>query len=160
MTCPRYQIENPEGGSSNGTEDNKAVVKRYIEALDAGNAELVEALFSKDCRIYRPEQPEPLVGVELVHLIVLGAHRLYSEFKTTIHDMIQEEERVAIRLTHNAVYRNKWTTRIGTFDCAGKPTKWDAMAIFVLRGGKIIEEYVMRDELGMLLSVGALKRTP
>jgi ketosteroid isomerase-like protein len=139
-------------------EDNKAVVRRYFEVLDAGNTGAVDALFSKDCRIYRPEQPEPLVGTDLVRLIVLGAHQLYSEFKTTIHDMIQEGECVAVRLTHNAVYRDKWTTRIGTFDCVGKPTKWDAMAMFVLRGGKIIEEHVMRDELGMLLSVGALQR--
>jgi ketosteroid isomerase-like protein len=139
-------------------EDNKAIVRRYFEALDAGNVELVEVLFSKDCRIYRPEQPEPLVGIELVRLIVLGAHQLYSELKTTIHDMIQEGERIAVRITHNAVYRNKWTTRIGTFDCVGKPTKWDAMAIFVLRDGKIIEEHVMRDELGMLLSMGVLQR--
>jgi ketosteroid isomerase-like protein len=140
-------------------ENNKAVVRYYFDALDAGQAEMVDVLFAKDCRIYRPEQSEPLVGVELVRLIVLGAHQLFSEFKTTIHDMVQEGERVAVRITHDAVYRDKWTTRIGTFNVTGKPTQWNAMAIFVFRDGKIVEEYVMRDELGMLLSVGALQAT-
>jgi ketosteroid isomerase-like protein len=140
-------------------ENNKAVVRHYFDALDAGQAEMVDVLFGKDCRIYRPEQSEPLIGVELVRLIVLGAHQLFSEFKTTIHDMVQEGERVAVRITHDAVYRDKWTTRIGTFNVTGKLTQWNAMAIFVFRDGKIIEEYVMRDELGMLLSVGALQAT-
>lgn len=140
-------------------ENNKAVVRYYFDALDAGQAEMVDVLFAKDCRIYRPEQSEPLVGIELVRLIVLGAHQLFSEFKTTIHDMVQEGERVAVRITHDAVYRDKWTTRIGTFEVTGKPTQWNAMAIFVFRDVKIVEEYVMRDELGMLISIGALQAT-
>ena len=140
-------------------EDNKAVVRRYMEALDAGNTELLEVLLSDDCRMHRPEQPEPLIGIEAARRIVSGAHQIFSEFSTTIHDMLQEEERVAIRITHNAICRNKCPCRIGMFDCAGKPIKWDAMSILVLRGGKIIEEHVIRDELGMLISIGALQTT-
>jgi len=60
----------------------------------------------------------------------------------------------------NAVYRGEWCTRIGTFECTGKPTTWDAIAIFVLTDGKIVEERVMCDELGMLLNVGALELAP
>jgi len=84
-------------------EDNKAIVRRYFEVLDAGNTELVDVLFSEGCRIYRPEQPEPLIGVESVRWIILGAHQLYSKFETTIHHMLQEGELVAVHLTHNAV---------------------------------------------------------
>jgi hypothetical protein len=34
---------------------------------------------------------------------------------------------------------------------------WDAIAIFRMQNGKIAEQWVSRDELGILLSVGALK---
>jgi steroid delta-isomerase-like uncharacterized protein len=140
-------------------EDNKAIVRRYIEALDVGNTELIESLFSKDCRIYRPEHPEPLIGVDEVRRVISWAHQLFSEFRTTIHDMLQEENRVAIRITHDAVCRNKCPSRIGIFDCAGKSTKFDAMSMYVLQDGKIVEEYMVRDEIGMLISIGALNST-
>jgi ketosteroid isomerase-like protein len=140
--------------------DNKAIVKLYFEELDAGNAEAARDLFSEDCRIYRPEQMAPLIGADAIHNIVLGTRKLYTEFRTKVHDMIQEGDRVAIRLTHRAVCRGHWNTRIGSFDCSGKPITWDAIVIFVLANGRITEEYVMRDELSMLLNVGAIKRAP
>ena len=64
-----------------------------------------------------------------------------------------------MRVRHAAVYRGAWRTRVGEFELAGKPTAWEAMALFRLRDGKITEERVFRDELGMLLDVGALQPT-
>jgi hypothetical protein len=39
----------------------------------------------------------------------------------------------------------------------GKAVTWDAMVIFRLQNGKIAEQWVSRDELGMLLGFGVLK---
>lgn len=140
--------------------DNKAIVERYFRELDAGNAAAASSLFTTDCRIYRPEEAAPLIGNGEIHRIVSRTHRLYASFETDIHYILGEGDKVAVRLSHRAVGRGKWETRIGTFDCTGKRTGWDAIVLFVLRDGKITDEYVMRDELGMLLSVGALRRVP
>jgi len=141
-------------------KDNKAIVRAYFEALDTGNTDSLDELFLNDCRIYRPEQPGPLIGVEPVRRIISMARQGCSEFSTTINDMLQEGEKVAVYITHKAVFRNKCPSRIGTFDGAGKTAKWDAMTIIELRDGKIAEEHVIRDELGMLLSIGALQSAP
>ena len=42
-------------------------------------------------------------------------------------------------------------------DVRGKTIQWDAMAIFRFDNGKIAEEWVSRDELGMLMQVGKLE---
>jgi ketosteroid isomerase-like protein len=134
------------------------VVARYFEALENGDPSTIPELFATDCRVFRPELTEPLVGIDAIQGVVRRAHQLFDQFKATILDSIEEEDRVAVRVRHEAVYRGEWRTRIGTFDVAGKPTSWEAMALFRLRDGKIAEERVFRDELGMLLDVGAVVR--
>jgi ketosteroid isomerase-like protein len=133
------------------------VVARYFEALEQGEPSTIPELFASDCRVYRPELAEPLVGVDAIKMIVTRAHQVFDGFTATILDMIEERDMVAVRVKHEAVYRGEWRTRIGRFDVAGRPTSWEAMALFRLRDGKITEERVFRDELGMLLDVGALK---
>lgn len=134
----------------------RATVERYFEALDTGDAATIPQLFSSDCRVYRPELPEPLVGVDAVKIVVAMAHRVYSRFQTTILDILEDGDAVAVRVRHDAEYRREWRTRVGTFDVSGKRTSWEAMALFRLRDGEIVEERVYRDELGMLLEVGAI----
>lgn len=136
----------------------KTVVASYFAALDSGDAEAIPGLFSDDCRIFRPELPRPLVGADAVKVVVAMAHRIYEQFETTLLDSLEAGGTVAVRVRHDAVYRQEWRTRVGTFDVAGKPISWEAMALFRLDDGKIIEERVFRDELGMLLDVGALER--
>ena len=133
------------------------VVAKYFEALEKGDPSMIPELFGADCRVFRPELSEPLIGVDAFKAVVTRAHRFFDEFKATILDSIEERDMVAVRVKHEAVYRGEWRTRIGNFNVAGRPTSWEAMALFRLRDGKIAEERVFRDELGMLLDVGALK---
>lgn len=135
----------------------RIVVEKYFEALDRGDPDAIPDLFSADCRIFRPELREPLVGSDAVKLVVARAHQIYESFETTVLDLFEDGDAVIMRHRHDAVYRGEWRTRIGTFDVAGRPTSWEAMALFRLRDGKIVEERVFRDELGMLLDVGALE---
>jgi len=45
----------------------------------------------------------------------------------------------------------------GLTDIKGKTISWDAIVIFQLKNGKIVEEWINRDELGALLTAGILK---
>jgi predicted ester cyclase len=122
--------------------------------VDKGRAEILDDLFASDCVIHRPEMPEPVVGLEAFERFLGRFLDVYSEFATTVHDLIAEDDRVACRLVHRAVYRGDWTSRIGRHAVAGKPVRWSAIVIFRFRDGKIAEEWVCRDELGMLIDLG------
>jgi predicted ester cyclase len=104
--------------------------------------------------LHRPEASEPIRGLEAFKQALERILRVYSEFTTTIHDLIAEEDRVACRLSRRAVNRSEWTSCIGRHAVAGKTVSWQAMAIFRIRDGKIEEEWVNRDELGMLIELG------
>ena len=135
------------------------VVAKYFEALEKGDPSVIPDLFAADCRVFRPELSEPLRGTDAIKAVVTRAHQLFDKFTATVLDSIEERDMVAVRIRHEVVYRGEWRTRIGSFDVAGRRTSWEAMALFRLRDGKVIEERVFRDELGMLLDVGALEPT-
>ena len=136
-------------------DTNKEMVRRYFkEALDGGNVDLVDELFTNDCVIHRPEAPEPLLGLDGIRKIIAGAKTRYSRFETTIHDLFDAGDRVVCRLSHRVVFQEDWESRIGRHAVIGKQIEWPAIAIFRFDGGKIAEEWVCRDELGMLLQIG------
>ena len=136
---------------------HKAIVRRYFEeALDKRRLDVLDEIVARDCIIHRPEASEPIRGLEAFRLTLERILQVYSEFKTTIHDLIAEEDRVVCRLSHQAVNRGEWTSRVGTHAVAGKTVTWPAIAIFRLHDGKIAEEWVSRDELGMLIELGVL----
>ena len=141
------------------TESNKATVRRYFEeALDKRRLDILDEIVATDCIIHRPEASEPIRGLEAFRRALERILNVYGEFTTTIHDLIAEDDRVACRLSHRAVNRREWTSRLGTHAVAGKTVTWPAVAIFRVRDGKIAEEWVSRDELGMLIDLGVLNR--
>jgi predicted ester cyclase len=135
------------------TESNKEIVRCYFEeALDKRNLDVLDEIVATDCIIHRPEASEPIRGLEDFKRALERILNVYSEFTTKIHDLIAEEDR------HRAVNRDDWTSRLGKHSVAGKTVTWQAIAIFRIRDRKIAEEWVCRDELGMLIELGVLNR--
>jgi predicted ester cyclase len=136
---------------------HKATVRRYFEeAVDKRNLDVLVEIVTTDCVIHRPEASEPIRGLEAFKQALENILEVYSDFTTTIHDLIAEEDRVACRLSHRAVNRGEWTSRIGRHAVTGRTVSWPAIAIFRIRDGKIAEEWVNRDELGMLIDLGVV----
>ena len=135
----------------------KAIVCRYFEeAVDKGNLDVLDEIVATDCLIHRPETPEPIRGLTAFKEVLRNILQVYSEFSTTIHELVAEDDRVACRLSHHAVNRDVWTSRLGRHDVAGKPVNWSAIAVFRFHDERIAEEWVSRDELGMLMELGIL----
>ena len=70
--------------------------------------------------------------------------------------MIAEGDLVAVRLRHKVTYRADWQSRAGKIASSGKSITWTANVFFRMRDEMIVEEWVERDEAGMLQQLGAL----
>ncbi len=139
------------------TDENKIIVRRYFdEVLDQGRIELLDELFAEDIIFHRGDYGDPVIGLAGMRQVVGSVMERYGPFKTTLHHMVAEGGMVACRLSHETVHRDFWKSRIGTHELAGEPIQWTAHAHFRLKNGKVIEEWVERDELGMALRVGVL----
>ncbi len=129
------------------------LVQRYFhEALDQGNAEIVAELFHPQCVMHRPGGT--VSGVDAVRGVVEHRKETYAQFKTEIHDVFGSGDRLVARLSHHGVGCGIWRSRFGSYNVSGKTVKWDSIAIFRFDEDRIIEEWVVRDELGMILQFG------
>ena len=143
-------------GSAGGPSAQRKLVLGYFhDVLDGGKIDLVDNLFQPDCAIHFGSSD--VKGIAGVRGVVERRRATYSSLTTEVHDIFESGDRVVVRLTHRGRGAGVLRSRIGTHDVNGKSIAWDAIVIFRMSNGKIAEEWVNRDELGMLLSAGILK---
>jgi predicted ester cyclase len=134
----------------------KALVRRYFhEILDQGQVELVEEIFHPQCVMHRPGGT--IVGIDSIRGVAARRKETFSRFETQINDIFGCGDRLVVRLTHRGVGGGIWRSRLGHYDVTGKTVTWNAIAIFRFESQKIIEEWVTRDELAMILQFGLLE---
>ena len=133
-------------------EDNKAVVRRYFdEVLDAGNRSVMPELFAAGAEQHFP-------GRDLTFDPSNPGQRATQTMKTQLHHLLADGDFVVAHLTHRVTFHgaSAFSTRIGQVDTSDRSINWDATAIFKLEGGKIVEEWVNRDELNILAQLDAV----
>jgi predicted ester cyclase len=147
---------NTDSTSGNDLAAYEELVRKYFhEVLDQERVELIEKLFHPECVMHRPGGT--VVGIESVRDVAERRKDTFSQFQTQIHDIFGSGDRLVARLTHRGVGGGKWRSRLGSYDVTGKAVTWNAIAIFRFKSCQIIEEWVVRDELGMSLQFGVLQ---
>jgi predicted ester cyclase len=142
--------------SANELSTEKELVRRYFhEILDQGRAELVEEIFHPQCVMHRPGGT--VVGIDNVRGVAARRKETFSQFETQIQDIFGSVDRLVVRLIHRGVGGGIWRSRLGNYDVTDKTVTWNAIAIFRFKEQKIIEEWVTRDELAMVLQFGILE---
>jgi predicted ester cyclase len=141
---------------TNELSAEEELVRRYFhEVLDQGKVQLIEDLFHPQCVMHRPGGT--VVGIDSVRGVAERTKQTFARFETQVHDVFGSGDRLVIRLSHCGLGGGMWRSRIGNFDVTGKTVTWNAMAIFRFENRRIIEEWVNRDELAMILQFGLFK---
>ena len=134
---------------------NKAVVARYVhDVLDQKKIESMPELLARDVVLHRPGFD--VVGLDAAMQRLRATLAEYSEFSTELSGLIAEGDRVSARVHHRTRVRpHTFRSRAGEVKITGeRELNWTAIVQFRLAGGRISEEWVMRDELGMLVQLG------
>ena len=136
---------------------NKAVVERYFrEVLDGRNTDLLPELFARDVVLHRPGFD--VTGLDAAMQRLRAVLQDYTAFSTELAGLIAEGDMVAVRVLHRVRVRpHTFRSRAGEVSIATeRDLSWHAIVQFRLKDGKIAEEWVMRDELGMLAQMGRI----
>ena len=145
-----------DGKSKNELSVEEELVRRYFrEVLDEGKVEIVEEIFHPRCVMHRPGGT--VLGIDGVYGVAERTKETFSQFETQIHDIFGSGDRLVVRLSHRGAGAGIWRSRLGNYDVTGKTVNWNAIAIFRFEEQKIIEEWVTRDELAMILQFGLLE---
>jgi len=134
---------------------NKAVVQRYFgEVLDQKKLELMPELIARDVVLHRPGYD--VQGLDAAMQRLRSVLQDYTDFTSELSGLIAEGDMVSVRISHRVKARpHTFRSRAGEVVLAREQElNWSAIVQFRLKDGKIAEEWVMRDELGMLLQIG------
>ena len=133
-------------------ETNKIVMHRFLEFINTASEKLAQELISPDAIFHVPGRPEPMRG-PAGYLAIIGMMRGgFPDIQWTLEEMVAEGDKVAARFTMRGTHR-------GTFfgvPPTGKTIAVQAMNIYRLSGGQIVEEHGQPDMLGLLQQIGAV----
>ena len=133
-------------------EENKAIVRRFVEAVqNEGDLVALDELAAPD---YVNHSAPPGVPADREGLKQLTAmfRRAFPDGRMTIEDMVAAEDRVATRKTFRGTHRGEL---IG-IPPTGKAVAIGLIDIVRLVDGKVVESWSAADDLGLLQQLGAL----
>ena len=150
-------MENSLSASRAQEARNKAVIERYFhEVLDQKNFDLMPELMAPGVVLHRPGFD--VTGVDAAMQRLRATLQDYTAFRSELSGLIAEDDMVAVRITHRTKVRpHSFRSRAGEMRVGKEQAlNWTAIVQFRLHDGKIAEEWVMRDELGMLVQMGTI----
>ena len=133
------------------TEENKSVSRRFHEAIGKGSAQAVEAELAPNFVAHFPGVPGPLDAEGFKQLVnVFGSGFPESHFD--IDEEFAVEDKVVTRWTYRAVHSGEFQGLPPT----GKQVAMTGITILHIAGGKIVENSVELNQLGLLQQLGVV----
>ena len=133
------------------SEENKAVVRRWVEAFNEGDIDAVNELLTDSYVRHDPNSPE-VRGPEEEKQLIAMYRSAFPDLHFTLEDMVAEDDRGATRLRISATHKGEL---LGIHPTENR-LSFTAMEIYRLRESKIDEQWVNVDTLGMMQQIGAI----
>ena len=133
------------------TEENKAIVRRFVEEFNQGNLAVIDGLCTPDFVFHDPANPS-VHSREDHNQWLTRLRTALPDAHISIEDMLAEEDKVAYRYTFRATHSKSWRGAAPT----GKPITVTAMEIIHMTDGKIAEVWLNSDALGLVQQLGLI----
>jgi steroid delta-isomerase-like uncharacterized protein len=136
------------------TTDNETVVRQWMEAWNGGLEGLVQAvdkLMAEEYVRHDPNTPE-IRGRDAQKQLVTMLLTAFDGMHLTVEDVFAQGDKVAGRLTWRATHNGE----LFGVPPTGKKVMVSMLEIYRLSGGKIAEQWVVMDALGLMQQLGAI----
>lgn len=131
-------------------DGNKALIRRWTAALNAGNVARLRVLAAPDCVVHLSGRPS--LDVAAAERFVVSFRAAFPDGPLSIDDLIAEGDRVAHRWTVHGTHQREFEGLAAT----GKPVTMTGIFIYRISGGKVMEVWVCVDDLGLLQQLGVV----
>jgi predicted ester cyclase len=144
-----------EGAADMGAEEHKAVIRRYVDALNAGDDAALLALVHPDAVFHYGEHT--VRGREAYARGNAAGRRAFPDWSLTLEALLAEGDLVALRGTIRATHGGPFDAGPkGIIPASGAPEAVTQQALARVRDGRLVEAWVERDGLRLLRQLGAL----
>ena len=132
--------------------ENKAVVRRFFEELlSTDNLALADELLSPGFRFYFAGSPDPM-GLESYKEFLAARRAAFPERRFVVEDMIAEGEKVSARFTMRGTQKGE----LRGIAPSGREVTMTGIDMIRLEEGKMVEDRVEVDQLGMMQQLGVI----
>ena len=140
--------------------DNKHIVTRFVEELwNERKLEIADTIFDEDCHTHQLQSGAPVIaaprGPAEVKAHVTSWLSGFPDLKFRAEQMFADGDRVLSQLAMDGTQTGEWMGIPPT----GKRVNIRMITIHRIREGKIIEDWVLVETLGLLQQLGALPPT-
>ncbi len=134
------------------TDQNKALIRRfYDEVWNKGNLDVTFELFADDYVRHDLRPSQPLPGPAGQKKIVGDFRAAFPDLTMTVDLVLAEGDLVAARWTAEGTNTGAW----GVIAATGRHARFCGVNIFRVVGGKVVELWNHRDDLGIMQQVEA-----
>jgi steroid delta-isomerase-like uncharacterized protein len=131
---------------------NKELSRRFTEYFSTGDEALAEEVLSSDIVFHGTDGDGELRGIEAMKAFVAGYRQAFPDARSTVEDQVAEGDKVVTRWHARGTHR----ADLCGISATGREFEMDGITIERIAGGKIVEVWVARDELGFLRDLDAL----
>ena len=131
-------------------EENKAIVRRMIEAYNKHNLDWFDEFIAPDYFDHTNQ-----VGPEGVKQLFNMGFKGFPDWHEAIEDIIAEGDKVWVHLTYTGTHTGEFFGLAPT----GKKVTMTAVAIYRIVNGKLVEGHFINDGLDMFKQIGAIEYT-
>jgi predicted ester cyclase len=135
-----------------GPEENKSVVQEFYDQWSSGAIDFARLVHTEVAN-HQPDK-EPEIGLDKFRRAIEGVMGAIPDSRWTTLRLIAEEDFV--------VCHNRWSGTYGGEVFRGVPTSpgerfsVEHVHIYRITDNRIAEHWVVRDDLGMMLQIGAI----
>ena len=124
----------------------KAQVRRFFEEVwNQQKMDVIDEVFAPTVVLNGQ-----VVKREVIGQVVASRRAAFPDIRVTVEDQVAEGEKVSTRRTWDATHRGAYRGIAAT----GKRVTWAQISIVRFAEGKIVEDWPVTDELGLLQQLG------
>lgn len=135
-----------------GSEENKALVRRFYEEIDRGNLDAMDELVAED---YLDHNPPPIPDLPPGREGLKQAFKLFWQAtpgRHHIEEQIAEGDKVVTRMTSYG----KQEGDLPGIPRTGKEITMTSITIHRIANGRLVEKWAEKDVLGYLVQLGVI----
>ena len=134
------------------TEDNKARVRRFYDEVWAkGNLDVADELFADEYERHDFRVGDPTPGPEGQKQIAAAFRSAFPDLTWHVDFLMEDEDLVAGRWTASGTHRGPWAG----VEPTGRSMRFSGINVFRFAGGRVVEVWNHRDDLGLMEQLGA-----
>jgi steroid delta-isomerase-like uncharacterized protein len=133
------------------------VARRFIQAWNAGQQDIVDELADPDFTADYTHFPEPFEDPEAFKQMLAQTHRYFPNLSIEVHDVVANGNRVIVHWVYRGTFQEGEMFGV---QAAGQSVEVEGMTKYRIEEGRVQRERGIVDNFGLMMQLGAEPHPP